>query len=49
MYYIGYNENFANYRAEDRVPEDAQSFDTARLRIGLAHGLRKRKIASGKM
>ncbi len=39
MYYIGYNENFANYRPGTTNPAAyAHSPSTPRLRIGLAHG-----------
>ncbi len=39
MYYIGYNENFANYRPGTTSPAAyAHSPSTPRLRIGLAHG-----------
>ena len=36
MYYLGYNENFANYRAGTAVYNHRP--ETPRLRIGLAHG-----------
>jgi len=36
LYYIGYNENFANYRAGTAVYNHRP--ETPRLRIGLAHG-----------
>ena len=39
MYYIGYNENFANYRAGTTNPASYMHRpSTPRLRIGLAHG-----------
>ena len=39
MYYIGYNENFANYRPGTTSPAAYEhSPSTPRLRIGLAHG-----------
>ena len=39
MYYIGYNENFANYRAGTTNPASyTHRPSTPRLRIGLAHG-----------
>ena len=34
MYYVGYNENFANYRAASGL---VSTPTTPRLRIGLAH------------
>ena len=38
MYYIGYNENFANYTEGSTNPADyVHSPTTQRLRIGLAH------------
>ena len=37
MYYIGYNENFGNYKTESGDSDLITSPSTARLRIGLAH------------
>ncbi len=46
MYYIGYNENFANYRPGTTSPAAyAHSPSTPRLRIGLAHSSKEDKDA----
>ncbi len=37
MYYIGYNENFGNYKSESGDSDLITTPSTARLRIGLAH------------
>ena len=46
MYYIGYNENFANYRPGTTNPAAyAHNPSTPRLRIGLAHSSKEDKDA----
>jgi hypothetical protein len=46
MYYIGYNENFANYRPGTANPAAySHSPSTPRLRIGLAHSFKEDKDA----